>query len=137
MTATASDRILNDLKHSIREEVREEIKSQLRQELLEKLNGTAPRAAAASKPNGARPKAKTKAKGPGPKRSPEEISKTADQVLAFVTQHPAGASAEAIKGALGVELSTIELPIKKLLASKVIKKKGEKRATKYFAGKGA
>lgn len=69
---------------------------------------------------------------PGVKRTPEQIEKTAAEILAFLDKNPSS-SAEQIKTALKVDLKTIELPIAKLLASKSIKKTGQKRATKYTA----
>lgn len=78
------------------------------------------------------PKAKrVVARAAGAKRSAEAIEKTASAIAEFVKGNP-GSGAEAIRKALDVDLKTIELPIKKLLASKSIKKRGVKRATKYY-----
>lgn len=71
----------------------------------------------------------------GQKRSPEEIAKTTDKLLQYITKN-SGQRIEEI--AKGVSNSTKELtlPIKKLLNDKKISAKGEKRATRYFvAGK--
>lgn len=139
---TDSSSILEQYKASIREEVRTEVREELRQQVLANLGGgkmvaavqTATREALARKTGKAAVKAAkvAKAKGAhGPKRSPEEIAATVSQVLAYIAANP-GSGAEAIKHALNVELATIELPIKKLLASKAIKRRGQKRATKYY-----
>lgn len=117
-----TDQILNDLRASIEADVRDG--------LLASLSGTAPTAPVARPARPARP-ARAARPAPGAKRSPAEIAKTASDVQTFVAAHP-GTNAEAIKTALGVELNVIELPIKKLLASKQISRKGHKRATRYY-----
>ena len=88
-------------------------------------------AAAAAAPKAKRVVARA-ARAAGTKRSAEDIEKTANAILVFVNENP-GSGAEAIRKALDVDLKTIELPIKKLLASKSIKKRGVKRATKYYS----
>jgi hypothetical protein len=86
----------------------------------------APRAAAAS--SGSR-----KSSRPGAKRDPKVIEALVGRVGAHVKAHP-GQGVEAIAAALKVKTHDITLPIAKLLASKTVKKKGQKRATKYFPG---
>lgn len=138
---STNEEILNQLRKQIREEEREAIRAEereaLRAELLAKLGDQAAAAPAPVRAAKTKVARATKRKGPGVKRSPEELAATAGKVLAFVTTHP-GTNAEAIKGALGVELAEIELPIKKLLKSKLMSRKGQKRATRYYSkGKGA
>lgn len=84
---------------------------------------TAPPAARATAP---RPRGRT-----GGKRDPKLIAALVDRVGTYIKQNP-GQGVEAI--ARGMKLSTRELglPITKLLAAKTIKKKGQKRATKYY-----
>lgn len=131
-----TDQILDTLRASIEADVRQ----QVRTELLAKLTGTTPVAKPASgrrsHPRGVADKAPRASKPTSAtKRSPADLAKTCNQVLAYVKGHPS-ASAEAIRTSLGVPLSVIELPIKKLLAGKALTRKGEKRATRYYAGKG-
>jgi hypothetical protein len=67
----------------------------------------------------------------GGKRDPNVIAALTARVGAHVKSHP-GQGVEAIAKALNVTTHDITLPVTKLLASKDIKKKGQKRATKYF-----
>jgi len=73
---------------------------------------------------------------PGIRRDPEALAATVKDVGAYIHAHP-GQGVEQIKVALGRTSKELALPIKKLLAAKVVSTKGQKRATKYFpAGKG-
>lgn len=75
--------------------------------------------------------------GSGQKRSPEDLAATVKAVGEYIADHP-GQGVEQIKVALGKQTSELMLPIQKLLSSRVITRKGQKRATKYFpAGKPA
>jgi len=121
---TTIDQQLASLRETIRNEERESLRKEILSSIGQQLGTSAPKFVA--KPT----KAVTKA-GPGVKRSPEELAKTVSQVLAHVAEHP-GVGAEHIRTALGTSLAVIELPIKKLLASKAIKRRGQRRATKYY-----
>jgi hypothetical protein len=68
----------------------------------------------------------------GGKRDPKKIATLTAAVAAHVKAHP-GEGVETIAKHLRVATKEITLPIAKLLAAKKITKKGEKRATKYFA----
>jgi len=68
----------------------------------------------------------------GGKRDPKVIAALVTRVGDYVKAHP-GQGVEAIAKALSVSTHDITLPVTKLLAAKAIKKKGQKRATKYFA----
>ncbi|MBX7193050.1 MAG: DNA-binding protein [Sandaracinaceae bacterium] len=100
------------------------------------LGGAKP--APAAKPaaaKAAKPAAKPVAKKKGAKRDPAALAKLVDTVKGHIGQHP-GEGVEVIAKHLGVSSKELALPISKLLESKAITKKGEKRATKYFpAGK--
>lgn len=118
-------------------QLRTNIEAEIRREILEKVGASltgraiAEQAVAKQIAKTVKPKvAKTSAK-PGAKRTPDEILETTEAVRKFIAAHP-GANAEAIKAALGCELSVITLPIAKLLASKAISRKGVKRATRYY-----
>lgn len=84
-----------------------------------------PRAAVSSAP---RARAVKKAGG---KRDPKLIEALVARVGGYVKAHP-GQGVEAIAKGLKVSTHDITLPVTKLLASKAIKKKGQKRATKYY-----
>lgn len=103
-------------------------------------------AAAAAAPAAAAPKAAAKApkaaaapsaskRKAGQKRSPDEITKTTDKLLAYITKN-SGQRIEEIAKGVGNSTKELTLPVKKLLNEKKISAKGEKRATRYFvAGK--
>lgn len=65
------------------------------------------------------------------KRSPNALAEVEAALLEEITVSP-GRRIEAIGKSLGIPTKELNLPIKKLLATKKIKKKGEKRATEYY-----
>ena len=67
----------------------------------------------------------------GAKRNPEEIAATKAQFLEFVTAN-GGLRIEQINKELGTSTKDLALPIRQLLAEKMIKAKGQKRSTTYF-----
>ena len=69
---------------------------------------------------------------PGEKRQPEELDRLASEFAAFVGKNP-GLRIEQINAQLGTKTRELALPIRKLIAEKRVKTKGEKRATTYFA----
>ena len=87
---------------------------------------SAPAAVGPGRPQGGR--------GRGVKRNPDDIAATAARLLVFVKANP-GLRIEQINKALGTETKDLALPVRKLLASKAIVAKGEKRATTYFPGR--
>ena len=68
----------------------------------------------------------------GQKRSPDEITKTTDKLLAYITKN-SGQRIEEIAKGVGNSTKELTLPVKKLLTDKKISSKGEKRATRYYA----
>jgi len=67
----------------------------------------------------------------GAKRPPGEIAKLVGKLKDYVKAHP-GERIEQIAKGMGVSTRELNLPAKKLLSQKVLKTRGEKRATKYF-----
>ncbi|MBL8802131.1 MAG: hypothetical protein JNN27_09065 [Planctomycetes bacterium] len=65
------------------------------------------------------------------KRTPEDVAKMGEAVVAYVAKHP-GVSVEQIKKALGVETKDLQLPIVRMVAAKMLKTTGERRGTRYF-----
>jgi hypothetical protein len=84
-------------------------------------------AAAVATPRGR----KSKSKGPGGKRDPKVLAALTVKVGEWVKENP-GKGVEDMGKALSKGTGELALPIAKLLAAKTIKKKGVKRATKYF-----
>jgi hypothetical protein len=68
-----------------------------------------------------------------PKRSREDLEALAKQFSSFVSANP-GLRIEQINKELGTTTSDLALPIRKLIAGRLIATKGEKRATTYFPG---
>jgi hypothetical protein len=65
------------------------------------------------------------------KRTPEDVAKMGETVVAYVAKNP-GQSVEQIKKALGVEKKDLQLPMIRMIAAKKLKTTGERRGTKYF-----
>ena len=84
-----------------------------------------------------RVKAKAKAKTTErlARRSPEDLAKLEDRIAKFVAKHPEGSRAEDIRDSLGLVTKEMPLPLANLLDAGRLRKKGEKRATTYFATK--
>ena len=73
-------------------------------------------------------------RGRGQKRTSDELEKTSDDFLTFVTKNP-GLRIEQINKQLGTSTRDLALPIRKLIAEGYLKAKGKKRSTTYFPGK--
>lgn len=69
----------------------------------------------------------------GGKRPPEELAAMVDKAASWIKSNP-GQGVETMAKGLGVQTKELALPIAKLLKNKTIKKRGQKRATKYFPG---
>ena len=76
--------------------------------------------------------AKASKRSKGAKRAPEEIKQTTEALLAFVKSH-SGQRIEQIAKAMKVTTKDLALPAKKLLATRKLKTRGQKRATQYFS----
>ncbi len=72
----------------------------------------------------------------GSKRDPAELERIGARLLAYVRQHP-GERIEQIAKAIGTTSTDLKLPMTKLLGAKSVKKKGERRSTKYFSAQAA
>lgn len=68
----------------------------------------------------------------GAKRTPEELEALVSSLLAYVKKHP-GERIEQIGTGLGLGTKDLALPARKLIADKLLRTKGQKRATTYFA----
>src|SRR5262245_30421827 len=74
--------------------------------------------------------------GRGVKRTPEDLEQISTKFVAFVKSHP-GLRIEQINKELGTTTKDLALPIRKLISDGVLKAKGKKRSTTYFAGRKA
>jgi hypothetical protein len=77
---------------------------------------------------------KTSSGGKRIRRSAEALQEVAEQIASYVRKHKDGVSAEQIREELGIERKDIPLPIAEALGQRLITKRGQKRATMYFAG---
>lgn len=70
-------------------------------------------------------------RSPGAKRTPGELDALCEGLAAAIAAQP-GLRIEQLAEVMSVPSRSLTLPTRKLLASRRIKKKGEKRATIYF-----
>ncbi len=96
--------------------------------------GRPPKAKTAAAPAPAPAKKAAKKGGRIGRRSPAEIEATTQKILTYIKGHP-NARAEDIKKAVGIGKAEWLLPISRLLESKQVVSKGERRATVYNASK--
>lgn len=83
-----------------------------------------------------RPGRKGMRKGKGTqlaRRSPESIAATVAKIVALVATEKGGLRAEQIRATLGLPKAEFPRPIQEALAKNLLRRKGVKRATTYFA----
>jgi hypothetical protein len=68
------------------------------------------------------------------RRSADDIAATLGNIVALLKAHPSGLRAEQIRKELDMLAKELPRPLAEGLASKALRKKGQKRATVYFAG---
>jgi hypothetical protein len=73
-----------------------------------------------------------KRRGRRAKRTPEDVAKMGEAVVAFVAKNP-GQSVEQIGKALGQKTKELALPIIRMIEAKKLRTTGERRGTRYFA----
>lgn len=92
----------------------------------------APKAARGGRKAGAGSKKRGK-KGRLPRRSLGDIQKVLESIVGLLQKNPEGLRAEQIRSQLGLLAKEMPRPLAEGLAGKRLRKKGEKRATTYFA----
>ncbi len=65
------------------------------------------------------------------KRTPEDLAKMGEAVVAYVAKNP-GQSVEQIGKALGASTKDLALPIIRMIEAKKLKTTGQKHGTRYF-----
>ncbi|HEX3771522.1 MAG TPA: hypothetical protein VHV30_11675 [Polyangiaceae bacterium] len=67
------------------------------------------------------------------RRSADDIAVTLDRIVSLLKANPAGLRAEQIRKQLGMLAKELPRPLAEGLSSKALRKRGQKRATVYFA----
>jgi hypothetical protein len=135
---------LQSLAASFAEEVVRAIRGASLQELLGEVAGTrarhvaaagqeSPAAESAARPARA-PAAALGRRGRLKRRSADDIAATLDRIVTLLKANPAGLRAEQIRKDLDMLAKELPRPLAEGLAAKALRKKGQKRATVYFAG---
>jgi hypothetical protein len=125
---------LDSLASSFATEVVRAIQSASLEELLGEVGGAR---RGPGRPNGstaaaAKPRA-TRKSGRLPRRSADDIAKTLERVVALVKRHKQGMRAEQIRSELHMQPKEMPRVLKEGLSKKMLKSRGQKRATTYFA----
>jgi len=123
---------LNDLTSTFASSILAAIRGAPLEELIGKTDGVARRGPGRPPKAKAAPTAPTTS-GRLARRSPEDIAKALDQVVALVKKNKNGLRAEAIRTSLGMASKEMPRVLKEGLAKKKLKAKGQKRATTYTA----
>jgi hypothetical protein len=123
---------LDSLASSFATEVVRAIQSASLEELLGEVGGTR---RGPGRPNGsAAAKQRVPRKsGRLPRRSADDIAKTLERVVALVKRHKQGMRAEQIRAELRMQAKEMPRVLKEGLSKKLLKSRGQKRATTYFA----
>jgi len=131
---------VTELDRAIRQRVEDFVQDMtelVRQAALESVSaalGTSPAAGSASRGRGPKRSSAGFATKQGGKRTARELEQQGTALVSLIRQTP-GIRADQLAKALGVMTRDLALPIKKLLAGKTISKKGQKRATAYYAAR--
>jgi hypothetical protein len=104
------------------------------EQVLASLGGaiSAPAKRGPGRPKGSGAKQTRIKKSKGGRRSAAESAGQGEALLAHVTNNP-GQRGEQIAKALGTDVGTMRLPMKKLIAAKKVKTRGQRRGMTYFA----
>jgi hypothetical protein len=98
-------------------------------------NGATPTRRGPGRPRGTTRSATAAPASANGKRTSDQVDATAQRIATFVRANP-GTRLEQIASGLGTSSKELKLPVIKLLGSKTLTKKGQKRGTKYFVGAG-
>jgi hypothetical protein len=126
---------LNEIARNFADAVLDVVRGMSLQELStaggnEVRNGRSTPRASTSPTTGAKP---VRSNGRLPRRSAEDIANALEAIVALVKKQPEGLRAEQIRAELGLQPKEMPRVLKEGLSKKVLKSKGQKRATTYFA----
>jgi hypothetical protein len=122
---------LDSLASTFATEVVRAIQSASLEELLGEVGGV--RRGGRSNGSGPSPRGKGRKGGRLPRRSADDIAKTLERVVSLVKRHKQGMRAEQIRTVLRMQAKEMPRVLKEGLSKKMLKSKGQKRATTYFA----
>jgi hypothetical protein len=126
---------LNDLASSFASAVLDAIKGASLKDLHS--DGAAPaagpRARKSAQRTAAAPKTARARSGRLPRRSAEDIAGALDSIVVLVKKHKEGLRAEQIRKELGMEAKEMPRVLKEGITTRLLRTKGQKRATTYFA----
>jgi hypothetical protein len=125
---------LNALAASFANSVLDAIRAASLEELLAESSGGARRGPGRPSRKTASAAPRARKSGRLARRSPEDIAKALDRVVALVKTKKAGLRAEQIRATLRMQSKEMPRVLKEGLSKKKLKSKGQKRATTYFAG---
>ncbi|HEY4104074.1 MAG TPA: DNA-binding protein [Polyangiaceae bacterium] len=129
---------MNDRIRSRVEAFAEELSALIRDSAMETVRdalgggGSAPRRGGRGRAGAAPAKLNGSRREKGQKRDPGEIERLTSRLLDYVKGNP-GQRVEQIAAGMDTVTKELNLPVKKLIAQKSLKTKGQKRATQYFA----
>jgi hypothetical protein len=128
---------LNELAAHFADAIVNAIRGSSLEELLAQTGGGAGAGRGRGRPRGLAVATEAKPRGRRsgrlPRRSAEEIAAELDRIVGLVKKSKAGLRAEEIRAALKMQSKEMPRILKEGLATKVLKSKGEKRATTYTA----
>ena len=123
---------LNQLAQSFADAVLDAVRGSPLQDLLGG-GRTASNGRSAPRPIGPSSARANRSSGRLPRRSAADITKALDQVVSLVKKHADGLRAEQIRDELRLQAKEMPRILKEGLSKRVLKSKGQKRATTYFA----
>lgn len=133
---------MSDLRNKISElasEFTDGIMAAIRTVSLDDLSGEGTGEPAAAAPRRGRPPGPAKVKAAGSsgrlaRRSPEQLEVTIQSIVGALKKAPDGLGSEALQSMLGIEKREITGPLKLAIETRVLSKRGNKRATVYLLG---
>ena len=129
-TTTKVDQLIQNFAQQLQAAIREQLSAEVTGAVQAALGGTQATRGKAKRLVAA----KVAPSRQGGKRTPEEIEKLANQLLAYIEKNPEQRS-EQIAEANKLTTGELVLPIKRLVADKKIKAKGKARGTTYTVAK--